>query len=83
MYKVNSSINLLFPILLLLLTTSSDESFLYGICHKALSDSGFQCSFQGLLGLTLAKIEGIEINIMGLTMALNWQVPFLHLPGID
>ncbi len=46
------------------------------------SNSGYQLSFFGIFGLTLARKEGFEINIMGLVIGLNWQQKALTIPGI-
>jgi len=53
------------------------------ICTKALSKTGIQCSLKGIISLTLAKVEGIEINLFGFTFAFNTEIPYVHLPGID
>lgn len=64
-------------------TAIGKDYFNYAHCAQALSKSGTQCSLKGLLGFTLAKVEGIEINLLGFSFALNTTWPFLHLPGID
>ena len=45
-------------------------------------DIGFQLSFAGLLGLTLARAEGLELNLLGLVIGLDPSGPALKLPGI-
>ena len=44
--------------------------------------SGVQLSVVGLLGLTLGMREGIEVNLLGLVLGLDFLHPALKLPGI-
>lgn len=44
--------------------------------------TGYQFSFFGLLGLTVGKAEGLEINILGLTFGFDVMRPALKLPFI-
>jgi uncharacterized protein DUF3750 len=44
--------------------------------------SGVQVSLVGLLGLTLGIREGVEINLLGLVVGLDFIHPALKLPGI-
>ena len=46
------------------------------------SGSGYQISLFGLLGLTLAAKEGIEINIAGLVFGIDFNYLNIKLPGI-
>lgn len=46
------------------------------------SKTGYQFSFLGLLGLTIGKIEGIEINILGLCFGIDFINPAIKLPLI-
>jgi hypothetical protein len=46
------------------------------------SGTGFQLSLFGLLGLTLAVEEGIELNLLGLTVGLDPLDLAIKLPGI-
>ncbi|NDL63155.1 DUF3750 domain-containing protein [Acerihabitans arboris] len=46
------------------------------------SGSGLQLSLLGLLGLTLGVEEGVEINILGLNMGVDFKSPALRLPFI-
>ena len=49
---------------------------------SAPSGHGFQLSVFGLLGLTASGVEGLEINLLGLTFGLNPLAPTLKLPMI-
>jgi hypothetical protein len=49
---------------------------------KAPSSTGCQFSIYGLLGLTLAKEEGFEINILGINLGINPMKLKVKLPGI-
>src|SRR4051794_11003926 len=44
--------------------------------------SGVQVSLVGLLGLTLGMREGIELNLLGLVVGVDFARPALKLPGI-
>ena len=44
------------------------------------SGTGFQLSAIGLLGLTASGVEGVELNILGLTFGINPFDPALKLP---
>jgi hypothetical protein len=46
------------------------------------SGTGYQLSLYGILGILLAKQEGLEINIMGLVWGLKLIPPALILPGL-
>lgn len=46
------------------------------------SGSGVQLSLFGLLGATLGRVEGIEVNVLGLTFGLDPFSPALKLPMI-
>jgi Protein of unknown function (DUF3750) len=45
------------------------------------SRTGVQVSVFGLLGLTIGRVEGIELNLLGLVAGFDWQHPGLKLPG--
>ena len=49
---------------------------------SAPSGKGFQLSLFGLLGLTGSSVEGLELNLLGLTFGLNPLDPALKLPLI-
>lgn len=55
------------------------DSFLIG---SAPSGTGLQLSLFGLAGVTLAATEGIELNLLGLTIGVDIARPALKLPGI-
>jgi len=46
------------------------------------SGTGYQLSLGGLFGLTLARDEGIEINLLGLVAGIDFRRPALKLPGV-
>lgn len=46
------------------------------------SGTGVQVSLYGLLGLMVALEEGIEINLLGLTVGVDVLAPALKLPGV-
>ena len=52
------------------------------IVDRAPSGSGYQLSLFGVLGLLLAKEEGLEVNVLGLTFGIDAFRPALKLPGI-
>ena len=51
--------------------------------HVGLSRSrtGLQLAIAGLLGFSLAWVEGIEINVLGLVTGIDIRRPALKLPG--
>lgn len=53
-----------------------------GWLARAPSETGYQLSLHGLLGATLAAVEGIEVNLLGLTLGIDVARPALKLPGI-
>ena len=52
------------------------------IVDRAPSGTGVQVSLYGVLGLLVAKEEGVEINLLGLTFGLDFNRPALKLPFI-
>ena len=46
------------------------------------SGTGYQLSVGGLFGVTLARDEGIEINVLGLAAGIDFRRPALKLPGV-
>lgn len=49
---------------------------------RAPSDTGYQVSFYGLLGIMIAKKEGFQLNILGLVFGVDVLRPAIILPGI-
>ena len=49
---------------------------------RAPSGTGYQLSFSGILGLTAARDEGLELNVLGLVVGVNFRHPGIKLPGI-
>jgi len=45
------------------------------------SRTGVQLSLRGLLGVTVAWVEGVEINVLGLVAGLDIRRPAIKLPG--
>lgn len=52
------------------------------IIARTPTHTGYQLSLGGLLGIMLARDEGFEFNLLGLTIGFDWQSPALKLPGI-
>ena len=52
------------------------------IVASAPSGTGFQASLYGLLGVTGALEEGIELNLLGLSLGLDFNTPGIRLPGL-
>lgn len=46
------------------------------------SGAGFQFSFYGLLGVLASHIEGVEINLLGLTFGFDPEPPAIKLPMV-
>lgn len=46
------------------------------------SGTGYQLSLGGAIGLSIARIEGFEINLFGLVLGLDVMRPALKLPGL-
>jgi len=53
-----------------------------GIFARTPSGTGFQLSLFGVLGLSLGLMEGVELNLLGLTVGLDPEDLALKLPGI-
>lgn len=52
------------------------------IVDRAPSGTGYQLSMLGLLGVTMAREEGFELNVLGLTFGVDFYKPALKLPFI-
>jgi hypothetical protein len=46
------------------------------------SGTGWQLSLGGILGVTLARVEGFELNLFGLVAGIDFHRPALKLPGV-
>lgn len=63
--------------------TAIGKDYLDGaMIAPAPSGTGYQVSLYGLLGVTLARIEGLEINLLGVSFGANPLKPTLRLPGL-
>ncbi|MGE5170409.1 MAG: DUF3750 domain-containing protein [Rudaea sp.] len=49
---------------------------------RAPSGTGWQLSLGGILGVTLARVEGFELNLFGLVLGVDFRQPALKLPGV-
>jgi hypothetical protein len=60
------------------------KDFLSGgaIFAAAPSHTGYQFSLYGVAGLLVAREEGIELNLLGFAIGLDFAPPALKLPGI-
>ncbi len=63
--------------------TAVGKDYLFdGILAPAPGGRGLTVSLGGVLGLTLGLGEGLEINLMGLTLGIDVERPALKLPGV-
>jgi len=64
-------------------TTAIGKDFLTngGILESAPSGTGGQLSLYGLLGVTVAREEGLELNILALSFGIDVLHPAIKLPG--
>jgi hypothetical protein len=46
------------------------------------SGTGYQFSMLGVLGLSMAREEGVELNLLGLNFGIDFYKPALKLPFI-
>ena len=61
--------------------TAIGKDFIGGrVLGRAPSGSGVQLSLYGLLGLLASDVEGLEVNVLGLTFGVNPFSPSLKLP---
>jgi hypothetical protein len=65
-------------------STAIGKDYLVGgaIVAPAPSGTGYQVSLSGLLGVTVARDEGLELNVLGLVTGVDLRGPALKLPGI-
>ena len=52
------------------------------IIDRAPSGTGYQLSMLGLLAITMAREEGIELNLLGLSLGVDFSRPALKLPFV-
>ena len=52
------------------------------IIDRAPSGTGYQLSMLGVLGVTLARQEGIELNVLGLNFGVDFFKPAIKLPFV-
>jgi len=52
------------------------------IIDRAPSGTGYQLSMLGVLGVTLAREEGVELNLLGLNFGIDFYKPALKLPFV-
>jgi len=61
--------------------TAIGKDYLRGsILARAPSGSGYQLSLIGLLGITASSVEGLEVNLLGLTFGVDPWPPAIKLP---
>ena len=53
-----------------------------GIVASTPSGTGFQFSLLGLLGIAVGRDEGLEVNVLGLSLGIDPLGPAIKLPGI-
>jgi hypothetical protein len=53
-----------------------------GLFAHTPSGTGWQVSLLGVLGVAVGKEEGLELNLLGLTLGVDVRHPALKLPGI-
>jgi hypothetical protein len=46
------------------------------------SATGYQFSLFGVIGLLVARNEGIEINLLGMDLGIGFKSPGVKLPGV-
>jgi len=49
---------------------------------RAPSGTGYQVSIGGVVGITFARIEGLEINLFGLVTGIDFRHPAIKFPGV-
>ncbi|HET9045429.1 MAG TPA: DUF3750 domain-containing protein [Casimicrobiaceae bacterium] len=52
------------------------------LISPAPSGTGWQLSLAGLVGVTAARVEGLEINVLGLVAGVDFLHPALKFPGV-
>ena len=51
--------------------------------ERAPSGTGGQASLLGILGILAAAEEGVEVNLLGLSLGMDGTSPALRLPGLS
>ncbi len=64
-----------------LLPTAVGKDYSESLVGKVPSGTGWQISWRGILGISLAWVEGFEINLFGAVAGLDLRRPALKLPG--
>ncbi|MFY0989302.1 DUF3750 domain-containing protein [Halomonas sp. C05BenzN] len=63
--------------------TAVGKDYLFnGVLATAPGGSGMTASLGGVLGLTLGRDEGLELNLLGLSLGIDVRRPALKLPGV-
>lgn len=64
-------------------STAIGKDFLgFKLFARAPSGTGYQFSFFGMVGILIAKKEGLEINLLGAVFGINPSAHTISLPGI-
>ncbi|MHB0776894.1 DUF3750 domain-containing protein [Halomonas sp. WWR20] len=58
------------------------DYLLEGLVARAPSETGYQLALWGVLGAMAAWDEGVELNLLGLTVGVDVTSPALKLPGV-
>ncbi len=53
-----------------------------GVIARTPSGTGWQVSLLGIVGLAVGRVEGIEVDLIGLDAGIDFRRPALRLPGI-
>jgi hypothetical protein len=67
---------------LVLPPTAVGKDFLDGVAAGTPSGSGWQVSLWGVAGVSVAAAEGLELNLFGLVLGIDFARPALKLPGL-
>jgi hypothetical protein len=62
--------------------TALGKDFLGGVVAETPSGTGYQLSLWGVAGLSVGAAEGLELNILGLVVGIDFAKPAVKLPGI-
>ena len=64
-----------------LLPTAVGKDYSESLFGSVPSGTGWQLSWRGIFGVSVAWIEGFEINLFGAVAGLDWRRPAIKLPG--